>query len=452
MAYEISNKQPKARKSTTRLIAFGFAMIILTGTLLLTLPFANKSGHGNMLNSLFTATSATCVTGLVVADTYQNWTTFGQLVILCMIQVGGLGFMTIGAYISVILKKRIGLQEREQLQESVNTLEIAGVVRLVKKIVQGALCIELLGAVLLSFRFIPRFGVVKGIYYSLFHAVSAFCNGGFDLMGTEEAYSSLVAYEGDILVNLVIVALILVGGIGFIVWDDVARNKWHFKRYLLHSKIVLTVTFLLTVIGTVLFLLTENNAAFAGMSPLEKVLGALFSAVTPRTAGFNSVDTAALSNSGKLITMVMMFIGGSPGSTAGGVKTTSVIVLLFYAGAMVLNKEDINLFGRRLTDEVVKKANAVVIINATLTIVATVIIMTLQPLLNFEDVLFEVLSAIGTVGMTVGITRDLDIIARVILIVLMYCGRLGSLSFALVFAQKNTSAPMRQPQEKIIVG
>ena len=171
MAYEISNKQPKARKSTTRLIAFGFAMIILTGTLLLTLPFANKSGHGNMLNSLFTATSATCVTGLVVADTYQNWTTFGQLVILCMIQVGGLGFMTIGAYISVILKKRIGLQEREQLQESVNTLEIAGVVRLVKKIVQGALCIELLGAVLLSFRFIPRFGVVKGIYYSLFHGV-----------------------------------------------------------------------------------------------------------------------------------------------------------------------------------------------------------------------------------------------------------------------------------------
>ena len=271
-------------------------------------------------------------------------------------------------------------------------------------------------------------------------------------MGTEEAYSSLVAYEGDILVNLVIVTLILVGGIGFIVWDDVARNKWHFKRYLLHSKIVITVTFLLTVAGTVFFLITEQDAAFAGMSPLEKFLGALFSSVTPRTAGFNSVDTAALSNSGKLITMVMMFIGGSPGSTAGGVKTTSVIVLLFYAGAMVLNKEDINLFGRRLTDEVVKKANAVVIINATLTIVATVIIMALQPLLNFEDVLFEVLSAIGTVGMTVGITRDLDIIARVILIVLMYCGRLGSLSFALVFAQKNTSTPVRQPQEKIIVG
>ena len=452
MILEWNNKKPKAKKSTTRLIASGFALIILAGALLLSLPIANKSGHGNWLNSLFTATSATCVTGLIVTDTYQNWTIFGQVIILCLIEVGGLGFLTIGAYISVLLKKRIGLQEREQLQESVNTLEIAGVVRLVKKIVQGALCVEGLGAVLLSFRFVPRFGVARGIYFSVFHAVSAFCNGGFDLMGVNEAYSSLVAFEGDIVVNLVVVTLILVGGIGFIVWDDVVRNKWHFRKYLLHSKIVITTTLILTAAGTILFLITENNAAFAGMSPLEKFLGALFSSVTPRTAGFNSVDTAALSNSGKIITMVMMFIGGSPGSTAGGVKTTSMVVLLFYAVAMVLGREDINLFGRRLTDEVVKKANAVVIINATLTIIATVTIMTLQPLLNFEDVLFEVLSAIGTAGMTVGITRELNIISRVIIIVLMYCGRLGSLSFALVFAQKKTSASVRQPQEKIIVG
>ena len=452
MILEWNNKKPKARKSTTRLIASGFALIILAGALLLSLPIANKSGHGNWLNSLFTATSATCVTGLVVTDTYQNWTIFGQIIILCLIEVGGLGFLTIGAYISVLLKKRIGLQEREQLQESVNTLEIAGVVRLVKKIVQGAFCIEGLGAVLLACRFIPRFGAVRGIYFSVFHAVSAFCNGGFDLMGVNEAYSSLVAFEGDIVVNLVVVTLILVGGIGFIVWDDVARHKWHFRKYLLHSKIVITTTLVLTVVGTVLFLITEDQAAFAGMDPLEKFLGALFSSVTPRTAGFNSVDTAALSNAGKVLTMVMMFIGGSPGSTAGGVKTTSMIVLLSYAGAMVLNREDINLFGRRLSDEVVKKANAVVIINSTLTIIATLVIMTLQPLLNFEDVLFEVLSAIGTAGMTVGITRELNIISRVIIIVLMYCGRLGSLSFALVFAQKKISASVRQPQEKIIVG
>lgn len=452
MALESKKKKIAAKKSTTRQIASGFALIILAGALLLTLPIANRSGHGNLLNSLFTATSATCVTGLVVADTYQNWTIFGQIVILCMIQVGGLGFMTIGAYISVLLKKRIGLQEREQLQESVNTLEIAGVVRLVKKIVQGALCIEGTGAVLLAFRFIPRFGAARGIYFSIFHAVSAFCNGGFDLMGVDGAYSSLVAFEGDIVVNLVVITLILVGGIGFIVWDDVMRSKWHFRKYLLHSKIVIAATLVLTAAGTALFLVTESEAAFAGMSPLEKFLGALFSSVTPRTAGFNSVDTASLSNSGKIITMVLMFIGGSPGSTAGGVKTTSVVVLLFYAAATVLNREDINLFGRRLTDEVVKKANAVVIINSTLTITATIIIMALQPLLNFEDVLFEVLSAIGTAGMTVGITRDLNIISRVIVIVLMYCGRLGSLSFALVFAQKKNTSSVRQPQEKIIVG
>jgi len=447
-----NKKKLIARRSTTRMIAFGFALIILTGTLLLTLPIANRSGHGNLLNSLFTATSATCVTGLVVVDTYQNWTAFGQLVILCLIQVGGLGFMTIGAYISVLLKKRIGLQKREQLQESVNTLEIAGVVRLVKKIVQGALCIELLGAALLAIRFIPRFGIARGLYYSIFHAVSAFCNGGFDLMGIQEAYSSLVSFEADVLVNIVVVSLILIGGIGFIVWDDVMRNKWHFRKYMLHSKIAIATTAILTVAGTVLFLVTEKDAAFAGMNPLERFLGALFSAVTPRTAGFNTVDTAALSNAGKGLTMVLMFIGGSPGSTAGGVKTTTMVVLIFYAVAMVTNRQDINLFGRRLTDEVVKRANAVVVINFSLAIMAATVIMVVQPFLAFEDVLFEVLSAIGTAGMTTGITRDLAILPRLIIIILMYCGRLGSLSFALVFAQKNTTNLVRQPEERIIVG
>ena len=217
------------------------------------------------------------------------------------------------------------------------------------------MCIELLGAILLAFRFIPEFGIGNGIYFAVFHAISAFCNGGFDLMGIQEEYSSLVAFEGDAVVNLVVVSLILIGGIGFIVWDDVARNKWHFKRYLLHSKIVITATAVLTIVGTILFLVTENDASLAGRNPLEKFLGALFCSVTPRTAGFNTVDTAALSNSGKLLTMLMMFIGGSPGSTAGGVKTTSMVVLLFYAAAMVFSREDINLFGRRLTDEVVKK-------------------------------------------------------------------------------------------------
>ena len=445
-------RMPKSGHSTTRMIAFGFALIIVIGTILLSLPIATKTGETDLLTALFTATSATCVTGLVAADTYQNWTLFGQLVILCMLQVGGLGFMTIGVYISILLKRRIGLQERATLHESVNTLEIAGVVRLVKKIVQGAFIIEGTGALLLATRFIPRFGWANGIYFSIFHSISAFCNGGFDLMGIDEAYSSLVSYEGDILVNVVICLLILIGGIGFIVWDDVLKHKWHFKKYLLHSKIVLATTLGLTVAGTLLFLIFENNATLAGMTPIEKLLGALFASVTPRTAGFNTVDTGAMSNAGTLLTMLLMFIGGSPGSTAGGAKTTTMVVLLFYAVAMIRNREDINLFGRRLSADVVSKANAVVVINFSLAFGAAFAIMALQPAIPMPDVVFEVLSAINTVGMTTGITRELGVISKLIVAVLMYCGRLGSLSFALVLAKKPSTNHVREPQEKIIVG
>lgn len=445
-------RMPKSGHSTTRMIAFGFALIIVIGTILLSLPIATKTGETDLLTALFTATSATCVTGLVAADTYQNWTLFGQLVILCMLQVGGLGFMTIGVYISILLKRRIGLQERATLHESVNTLEIAGVVRLVKKIVQGAFIIEGTGALLLATRFIPCFGWANGIYFSIFHSISAFCNGGFDLMGIDEAYSSLVSYEGDILVNVVICLLILIGGIGFIVWDDVLKHKWHFKKYLLHSKIVLATTLGLTVAGTLLFLIFENNATLAGMTPIEKLLGALFASVTPRTAGFNTVDTGAMSNAGTLLTMLLMFIGGSPGSTAGGAKTTTMVVLLFYAVAMIRNREDINLFGRRLSADVVRKANAVVVINFSLAFGAACAIMALQPAIPMPDVVFEVLSAINTVGMTTGITRELGVISKLIVAVLMYCGRLGSLSFALVLAKKPSTNHVREPQEKIIVG
>lgn len=449
---ELKNKNKyKIKRSTTRLVALGFALIIVIGTILLSLPISVRSGQPNVLNALFTATSATCVTGLIVADTYQNWTTFGIIVIFTLIQIGGLGFMTIGVYISIILKKKIGLKQRENLQESVNSMEIAGVVRLARKIVQGTLLIEGIGALLLSTRFIPRFGLLRGIAFSIFHAVSAFCNAGFDLMGCEEAYASLVSFEGDVLVNVVVMFLILTGGIGFIVWDDLMRNKWHFKKYLLHTKIVLTVTIGLTVITTIAFLLLENHGVLAGLTPVEKALGAAFCSVTPRTAGFNTTDVAGLSNAGKMLTILLMFIGGSPGSTAGGAKTTTIVVLLLYAAAMIRNHEDINLFGRRLTDDVVKKANAVVVTNFMLAALAAIIIMAMQPF-DMADVLLEVFSAINTVGMSTGITRDLNTAARLMLIVLMYCGRLGSLSFALVFAQKNTSDTIRLPQEKIIVG
>lgn len=447
----MKKRKMKQKRSNTRLIAVGFALLILTGAMLLTLPIAVRDGQPDFLESLFTATSAACVTGLAVVDTYQNWTLFGQIVIICLIQIGGLGFMTIGAYIAILLKKRIGLKQRETLHESVNSMELAGVVRLTKHIIQGTVFLEGLGAIMLSIRFIPEFGPVKGIYYSVFHAISAFCNAGFDLMGTKEAYSSFVSYEGDVLVNVTLMALIVIGGIGFVVWDDVRRNKLHFHKYLLHTKIVLITTFLITIVSTVLFLIIENQNTFAGMTVTEKLCGAFFSSITPRTAGFNTVDTAALSNGSKLLTMALMFIGGSPGSTAGGVKTTTLVVLVLYAVATIRSEEDINLFGRRLTEDAVKKANAVVIINLSLALGVAFLIMAIQNF-QFDEVMFEVLSAIGTTGMTEGITRDLNTVSRLGIIFLMYCGRLGSLSFALAFARNRTTNLVRQPEEKIIVG
>lgn len=441
----------KSKMSTTRVLAIGFGVIILSGALLLCLPAASRQGNVSFLNALFTATSATCVTGLIIADTYQNWTLFGQIVILSLIQIGGLGFITIAVYVSVLLKRKIGLKERESIHESVNTLEIGGVVRLVRFIIRWTFLIELTGAFFLSIRFIPSRGLWKGIYYGIFHSVSAFCNAGFDLMGDEQKYSSFVNYEGDIIINLTIMSLIVLGGLGFIVWDDVHRNKLHFKRYLLHSKIVITTTFVLILGGAVLFLIFENNYLFADMTIKEKILGALFSSVTPRTAGFNTVDSADLSNASKLLTMFLMFVGGSSGSTAGGIKTTSFVVVACFAAASVRRTQGANLFGRRLDDEAIKKASAVIFINLLLALTAAGIIYAVQ-VLPFEDVLFEVFSAIGTVGMSTGITRELHSVSKVVIIILMYFGRLGSLSFALMFAQRKIIAPVQQPVEKIVIG
>ena len=447
-----TNRSRHRHITSFQVISLGFLSVILLGSLLLMLPIATKSGQcTSFLDALFTATSAVCVTGLVVNDTATYWSLFGQGVILLLIQIGGMGIITIAIAIAVVSGRKIGLMQRSTMQEAISAPTVGGIVRRTQFIIRTTILIEIIGAVLLAPVFCRDFGFWKGIWYSLFHSISAFCNAGFDLMGYEEAYASLVSFEGDVLVNMVVMFLILTGGIGFIVWDDLIRNKWHFKKYLLHTKIVLTFTIGLTVIATIAFLVLENHGVLAGLTPVEKALGAAFCSVTPRTAGFNTTDVAGLSNAGKLLTILLMFIGGSPGSTAGGAKTTTIVVLLLYAVAMIRNHEDINLFGRRLPDDVVKKANAVVVTNFMLAALAAVIIMAMQPF-DMADVLLEVFSAINTVGMSTGITRDLNTVSRLILIVLMYCGRLGSLSFALVFAQKNTSDTIRLPQEKIIVG
>ncbi|WP_124066551.1 TrkH family potassium uptake protein [Clostridium sp. E02] len=445
-------KRFRRNVSQTQFIAYGFFCIILVGTLLLMLPFASRDGQSEpFLNCLFTATSASCVTGLVVRDTWTQWSLFGQLVILTMIQIGGLGFITVGVFISIVLRRKIGLKERGLLQESVNTLQIGGVVRLAKRIIKGTCIFEGVGAILLSIRFVPQFGILKGVFYGIFHSISAFCNAGFDLMGNQEPYSSFVSYYDDWLVNLVIMSLVIVGGIGFIVWDDVYKNRFHMNKYLLHTKIVLVTTTFLLFGGGLLFYLLERNNLLVGMNASGQILTSLFSSVTARTAGFNTSDTGALTDASKLLTIMLMFIGGSPGSTAGGIKTTTLFVLFICVYSNIKQTYGVNVFGRRIEEMAIKRAGTILSINLFLALSAALAIMALEPF-GFSDILFETFSAIGTVGMTTGITRELHTLSRVIIIILMYCGRIGSLSFALAFVQSHRRAHIEQPAETINVG
>lgn len=438
--------------SQTQFIAFGFFVLILTGTLLLVLPVASRDGESaGLLDALFTAVSASCVTGLVVADTWSQWSLFGQLVILTMIQIGGLGFITVGVFVSIVLRRKIGLKQRGLMQESMSALKIGGIVKLAKKIVIGTLILEGGGAVLLAIRFVPQFGVFRGIYYGIFHSISAFCNAGFDLMGSLEPYGSFVAYYDDWLVNLVLMVLVITGGIGFIVWDDVSTHKLAVRKYLLQTKVVLLTTFVLLFGGALLFYLFEKDNLLVDMSVGGKILSSLFGSVTTRTAGFNTTDVAAMSDGGKLLTIILMFIGGSPGSTAGGVKTTTIVVLLLYVVSNIKRTYGVNVFGKRLEEDAIKRASSIFTINLFLALTAALIIMGVQSM-SMSDVMFETFSAIGTVGITTGITRDLVPFSRLIIIILMYCGRIGSLSFALAFTQQKKIAHIRQPVEKITVG
>lgn len=454
MADFFSDKLFPARRrlTQTQFIAFGFAVIILIGTLLLMLPISSRTGEaGNFLNCLFTSVSASCVTGLVVYDTWTHWTLFGQLILLTLIQIGGLGFVTIGVFVSIVLRRKIGLKERGLMQESVNTLQIGGMVKLAKKIVLGTAVFEGIGAILLAVRFVPELGFWRGVYYGIFHAVSAFCNAGFDLMGYQGEFVSLVNFYDDWVVNLVVMVLILIGGLGFIVWDDLNRKGLKWKRYLLHTKLALLSTVTLVFGGALLFYLFERNHLLLEMNGSERFLTSLFASVTARTAGFNTVDTAAMSDAGKLLTVILMFIGGCPGSTAGGVKTTTILVMYLYLISTIRRTHGVNAFGRRLEDDTLRQACSIVMINLTLALAASLFIMASQQL-AMPDVFFETFSAIGTAGMTTGITRELSPMSRVVVLFLMYCGRVGSLSFALSLTQNKRVAPVQQPTEKITIG
>lgn len=441
-----------SRFSKVQIIALSFLGIIVAGTLLLLLPFATREGESTtLLDAAFTAVSATCVTGLIVHDTFRHWSLFGQLVILVMIQLGGLGLMAFSVTFSLLLRRRIGLKERGILQESVNTLQIGGIVKLVRQMLLGTLLFEGLGALLLSIRFIGDFGVGKGLYYGIFHSISAFCNGGFDLMGVREAGSSMTYYAGDPLVNLTLIALIMIGGTGFLVWDDLLKNKWHFRRYRLHTKLVLSMSAILLFGGALLFYLLERGGILAGEPVGKQILLSLFQSATTRTAGFNTAKTAALGDSSKLWMAMLMFVGGNPGSTAGGIKTTTLAVLLIYLRSTLRRTKGAEMFGRRLEEEVVKRAAAILTLSLMLDLFGTLALTALEQL-PLADVLFEVVSALGTVGISVGITGGLSAVSKLILMFLMYCGRMGSLTFALIFTENRQTSPAQKPTERISVG
>ncbi len=440
------------RLSGMQLIAVGFFIIILIGTLLLMLPVSSRSGeYTPFMTALFTATSASCVTGLVVVDTFSHWSLFGQLVILTMIQIGGLGFITIGVTVSMILRKKIGLAQRGLIRESLNIIELSGMVRLTKRIVIGTLFFELTGALILALCFIPKMGLLQGIYYGIFHSISAFCNAGFDLMGRYEAFSSLTGWYDHPIVLITIMLLIIIGGIGFAVWNDLYEHRLHFRKYSLHTKIVLTADLFLLFAGALLFYLIEHDDLFAGMTMTGKILSSFFCAVTPRTAGFNTINVSGLTDASKLLTVILMFIGGAPGSTAGGIKVTTIVVLLVYLKANLTRTVGYNIFGRRLEDDALRKSAAVFCTNLFLATTAALILCILQ---NFNglDTLLEVISAISTVGMTAGLTTQLNMISRMVVILLMYLGRVGSLSFAMSFTDKKKIAHVMQPAEKINIG
>ena len=443
----------KIRKLThLQFIALGFAVMIVLGTVLLSLPVASQSGEATpVLTSMFTAVSASCVTGLVLVDTATHWSLFGQIVIITLIQIGGLGFMTIATLLFSFVRKNLGLRSRAIMAESINTTHIAGLKKLTRKIIIGTLIFEGTGAVLLAIRFIPQFGILKGLYYSVFHAISAFCNAGFDLMGVKAPFCSLVDYSDDVLVNITLILLITIGGIGFLVWDDIYTNKHHFKRYQLHTKIVLTVSFILTFGGAFLFWMFEKDLSLSGLSAKEQVLSSLFSSVTVRTAGFNTVELGALSDATILFLSGLMFIGGSSGSTAGGIKTTTIAVIVIFLFYGLRSKRRPQLFGRALEENSVRKASSVMFFNFILAFCSLIIICALQDF-NVRDVVFETFSAMGTVGMSTGITRDLTTASKCIIMFLMYCGRVGSISFALALLEKKVDPPVLCPVENITIG
>ena len=438
----------KKHMTSFQLIIMGFAGVILLGTVLLMLPFSSAEKVITPFHeALFTATSAVCVTGLVVKDTGSYWSLAGQTIILALIQIGGLGVVTVAASVSLLSGKKISLMQRSTMQNAISAPKVGGIVRLTRFILRGTFLIEAAGTVLLLPVFMGDYGK-KGIWMSVFHSISAFCNAGFDILGTDSSmFPSLTRYSGNILINLVIMLLIITGGIGFLTWDDIYTNKLNFKRYRMQSKIILMTTACLILFPTVFFYICDLTKL-----PMEKrLLAAAFQSVTTRTAGFNTINISEMSEASKAVMILLMLIGGSPGSTAGGMKTTTFPVLILNAIATFRSQENAGAFGRRLEYHVIKNAATIAMLYFALFFGGGIAISVYEglPLLNC---LYEAASAVGTVGLTLGITPELHVFSQVVLIILMYLGRVGGLTLIYAVFSGRNKGNAKLPLEKITVG
>ena len=432
-----------------QLIIMGFAGVILLGTVLLMLPFSSAEKVITPFpEALFTATSAVCVTGLVVKDTGSYWSLAGQTIILALIQTGGLGVVTVAASVSLLSGKKISLMQRSTMQDAISAPKVGGIVRLTRFILRGTFLIEAAGTVLLLPVFMGDYGK-KGIWMSVFHSISAFCNAGFDILGTDSSmFPSLTRYSGNILINLVIMLLIITGGIGFLTWDDIYTNKLNYKRYRMQSKIILMTTACLILFPTVFFYICDLTKLPMG----KRLLAAAFQSVTTRTAGFNTINISEMSEASKAVMiLLMLLIGGSPGSTAGGMKTTTFSVLILNAIATFRSQENAGAFGRRLEYHVIKNAATIAMLYFVLFFGGGIAISVYEglPLL---DCLYEAASAVGTVGLTLGITPELHVFSQVVLIILMYLGRVGGLTLIYAVFSGRNKGNAKLPLEKITVG
>ena len=438
----------KNRFTSFQIIILGFIAVILIGALLLMLPVSSKAGIITPFNeALFTSTSAVCVTGLVVQDTATYWSWFGQGIILVLIQIGGLGVITIAVSFALLSGRKISLMQRSVMQEAISAPKVGGIVRLTGFVLKGTFLVEFTAAFIMMPVFVKDFGA-KGIWMAIFHSISAFCNAGFDLMGTENVkYASLTSYISHPLINITIMLLIIIGGIGFLTWEDILKNKYRIKSYRMQTKVILTTSLLLILFPAFFFFFRD----FADMPMQERIFSSLFQAVTPRTAGFNTADLTMMTQDGRGIVIALMLVGGSPGSTAGGMKTTTLAVLIANALACFRRKEDAQMFGRRIENSTVKNAATIFMMYIVFFFGGAIVISAVEDL-SFSTCLFETASAIGTVGLTLGITPGLGVISQIILMILMFLGRVGGLTLIYAALSGSGKKISKLPQEKMTVG